>query len=139
MRQPTLLLVDSYAGSRSALAGLLRECGYTVIEVYNAVEGLKRAHEQQPALVIADLWPFVSASLQLVERLGESGGSGHIPVLVLTSSVSPQYRTRALAAGCAGYLEKPCAPEKVLAEIERILTPSLSMQGIAFAAGTALN
>ncbi len=123
MMQPTLLLVDSYVSSRRALSDLLRECGYSVLDAHNAVEGLQLAREERPGLVIVDLWPFVSASLQLIERLRQSNGSEHIPVLVLTSSLSPQHRIRALAAGCAGYLEKPCGPEEVLAEVRRLLNP----------------
>ncbi len=128
MIQPTLLLVDSYHSSRRALADLLRECGYSVIEVHNALEGLQLARERLPELVLVDPWPFVSASLQMIERLRASTPTEHIPVLVLTSSLSPQYRERARAAGCAGYLEKPCPPEAVLTEVSCLLSPLASYE-----------
>lgn len=115
--------MDSHDGARSALAALLREVGYPVREARNGLEGLRAAREIPPRMVIADLWPFFSASLQMVERLREQ--DGRTPVVVLTSAVSPEYRTRAMAAGCAAYLEKPCEPTRVLAEIQRILDSSL--------------
>lgn len=114
-----LLLVDSHDGARGALATLLRHVGYSVREARNGIEGLLVARTEPPRLVIADLWPFFSASLQMVERLRAQGAT--TPVLVLTSAVSPEYRSRALAAGCDAYLEKPCDPQRVLAEVRRIL------------------
>ena len=121
MSQPTLLLVDSYHASRWALAELLRGCGYSVLEAHNGVEALQLARRHPPQLVVVDLWPFFSASVQMVERLAAAPGDEAVPVLVLTSPVTPPHRTRALATGCAGFLQKPCPPEEVLAEIQRIL------------------
>ena len=124
MKQPAILIVDSYNGSRRALADLLREAGYSVFEAPNGIEGLRIARETSPALMIADLWPFFSASVKMVEQLRVSPRTRTTEVLVLTSAVSTQHRNRALAAGCAGFLEKPCCAEDVLAEVSRITSSS---------------
>jgi two-component system, cell cycle response regulator DivK len=117
----TLLVVDSYPAARQALADLLRESGYAVREAHNGMEGLRIARDAAPDLVLVDLWPFFSASVQLMERLRASRGSEPVPVLVVTSVVDAHHRDRALAAGCSGFLEKPCAPQAVLSEVQRIL------------------
>jgi DNA-binding response OmpR family regulator len=121
MRASSLLIVDSYQGSRRALGDFLRDCGYEVHEAHNGMEGLRLVNEVKPALVIVDLWPFFSASVHMVERLRRGARGEPIEVLVLTSAVSSQHKGRALAAGCAGFLEKPCPAEEVLAEVRRIL------------------
>lgn len=138
MARRTLLLVDSHDSARRALAALLRECGYSVLEAHNGMEGFRVARERHPELVIVDLWPFFSASVQMVERMRGTGAAAQIPVLVLTSVVSPEYRARALAAGCAGYLEKPSPAEVVLAEVRRILEPPPSAAAPAPLAGVAV-
>lgn len=125
MRRPTILIVDSYHGSRRALGDLLRESGYPVFEAPNGVDGLRLAREIVPALVLVALWPFFSSSVQMVERLRESPRTERTDVLVLTSAVSTQHRNRALAAGCAGFLEKPCDADGVLAEVRRITGPKV--------------
>lgn len=131
VKQPTLLLVDAYDASRHALADLLREYGYAVFEGRNAVEGLHLAREQLPDAIILDLWPFFSASLRMVERLRTSGVTARIPVVVLTSSLTPAYRQRALNSGCAGYLEKPCRSEALHEELRRILDePEISFTAV---------
>ena len=125
--QPTLLLVDPDEGSRGALADLLRAVGYSVLEARDGAEGLGMARERLPQLVIADLWPFSGHPVRMVERLRGSAATARVPVLALTTLVAPEYRGRALAAGCAGYLEKPCPADRVLAEVRRILGMSPSM------------
>ena len=130
MKAETVLLVDSYAGSRRALADLLRECGYSVLEASNGLEGLQVAREARPCLVIVDLWPFFSASVQMVERLRSDDGAP-IQVLVLTSAVSTHHRDRALSAGCAGFLEKPCPADEVLAQVRRSVGPPLALAASA--------
>lgn len=120
-----VLIVDSYQGSRRALGDLLREHGYPVFEAVNGMEGLRIAREIRPALIVVDLWPFFSAGVQMLEHLRESLPTDRAEVLVLTSVVSVQHRDRAVAAGCAGFLEKPCGADHVLAEVRRIMGGSL--------------
>lgn len=127
----SILLIDSHSASRTTLAALLRDHGYAVLEAQNGVEGLHHVRHRLPDLIIVDLWPFYSASLQMMERLRKSD-IAQVPVLVHTSPVSPEYRERALSAGCAGYLEKPTPPDRLLAEMERILragVPRLTIRG----------
>lgn len=125
MKQPTILVVDSYHASRRALGDLLRDADYSVFEAPNGIDGLRIAREIGPALLIVDLWPFFSASVQMVEQLRESPRTDTAEVLVLTSVVSPHHRNRALAAGCAAFLEKPCGGDDVLAEVRRIMGVSM--------------
>ena len=121
---PYLLIVDAHDPSRSALAALLRDRGHRVRESGNALETLPIAREQPPALLIVDLWPFISASLQMIARVRHDAAITGIPVIVLTSALASRYRERAFAAGCAAYLEKPCPAAAILGEIGRLLAPS---------------
>lgn len=127
MSRPDLLIIDSYDQSRVALAALLRDSGYAVREARNGLEGLRAAREQVPGLVVVDLWPFFSASLQVIGRLRCWSADAEVPVLVVTSAVAPEYRLRALDAGCAAYLEKPCPADVVLSEVRRLLPPDGSL------------
>lgn len=116
-----ILLVDSYESSRCALASLLCDSGFEVVQAANGLEGLHEARQRLPDLVIVDLWPFFSGTLQMVERLRTREPAHRVPVLVVTSSVSSRVRGGALRVGCEGYLEKPCSPGAVLAEVHRLL------------------
>lgn len=121
MALPTLLLVDAHDAARRLHADLLRASGFQVLEAHNGVEGLIRTREQPVDLVVLDLWPFFSASLQMLEGLRRSQATRDVPVLVVTTPVPPSYRERALAAGCTGFVEKPCHPERVLPLVRQAL------------------
>jgi len=119
--RPDLLVIDSYDHSRAALAALLRDSGYAVREARNGLEGLHAAREKMPSLVVLDVWPFFSASVQMIEQFRRRSASAQVPVLVVTSAIAPEYRARALDAGCAAYLQKPCPADRVLTEIRCLL------------------
>ena len=126
MKKQTLLLVDPDDGARDALAELLRDAGYSVLEARDGSVGFRMALEWLPGLVIVEPWPSCPASVRVVERLRSAAATRHVPVLALTTAAAPEHRTRALAAGCADYLEKPCPPERVLRVVRRILGPAPS-------------
>jgi DNA-binding response OmpR family regulator len=79
-------------------------------------------------VVIVDVWPFYSAALQMMERLRAAETTTRIPVLVLTSAISADHRRRALGAGCAAYLEKPCGPERLWTQLHLALGLSAAGQ-----------
>jgi CheY-like chemotaxis protein len=45
----------------------------------------------------------------------------HIPVLALTSHAMEGFSEGARAAGCDGFVTKPCLPEQLVAEIRAML------------------
>jgi CheY-like chemotaxis protein len=135
--RPTLLLVEPYPSARSALADLLRESGYSVFAVPDGVEGVRAARGRRLSLAIVDLSPAASTTLPILERLRGGMPGRDTPVLVLTSSVSAEPRERALAAGCAGLLQKPCSLESVLAEVARILGPASRVRRVAPPSGAS--
>lgn len=119
---PTVVLVDPYDSSRNALAVFLRDSGCEVLEAASGLEGILLLREVVPSIVIVDLWPFFSGALQMLEWLRANQRTRNVPVLIVTSTLSSEYRTRAQKVGCDGFLEKPCAPREVLAEVRHILS-----------------
>src|SRR5205085_582242 len=59
--------------------------------------------------------------VELVRRLRANEPTRHKPILVLTASAFAPAERRADAAGCDAFLPKPCYPDKLLAEIRRVL------------------
>jgi DNA-binding response OmpR family regulator len=122
----TVLLLDADTESRAALAELLRQCGYLVHECGDGVEGLSAARRLHPDLIIAELWPFFSGAMEMISTAREE--LLDTPVLVVTSVPRSKDRTTA-GMNVAGYLEKPCAPDALLDEMNRILQDSPILQG----------
>lgn len=69
---------------------------------------------EPPTLIILDLNLPRHDGIEILQRLRESAHLSHIPVVVLTSSDSPQDRAAAIQFGAARYLRKPSSLEQFL-------------------------
>lgn len=129
--QSAVLLVDPDDRARGALAEYLWTSGLPVLEAKNGSAAMHLAREWRIGVAIIDPWPGVSDALGIVERLRGDGPAAPVPIVVLSSTLSPSWRQRLLSAGCATCLEKPCAPEAVLVEVRRLASADSSGDGVA--------
>ena len=115
-----ILLVDPDPASRDIGGLLLRYLGYEVQAAATAREALHLAREARPAAVVSELMGDVAEDGTIVEALARHPDTAAIPVLVLTTHVLPEDRERALSAGAARFLAKPCDGQRLrdaLAEV----------------------
>ncbi|HEX2204174.1 MAG TPA: response regulator [Longimicrobium sp.] len=114
-----VLLVDPDPDCREIGTVLLRYFGYEVRAAESFQEGVRLARALRPRAVLSEV-DHDPPGETLVERLKGDPATAAIPVLVLSAHVLPEYRERALAAGAAAFLAKPCDGEalrSVLAEV----------------------
>jgi CheY-like chemotaxis protein len=67
--QKTVLIVDERASLRSAIAAILREAGYAVLEAANGAEGLRLAERHAPEGVLVDLAMPGCSGLEVLKEL----------------------------------------------------------------------
>lgn len=70
--------------------------------------------DQDLGLIILDLNLPWHDGIEILQRLRENPGLGHVPVVVLTSSDSPRDRLIATELGAARFLRKPSNLEQFL-------------------------
>lgn len=122
-RQRCVLLVDDYPDAREMYGVHLTACGFDVVHATNGVEAIERAIETSPDIIIMDLSLPVMDGWEATRRLKADARTARIPVLALTGHVlSPRLEDAALA-GCRALVTKPCLPEDLEIEIEKILGP----------------
>jgi CheY-like chemotaxis protein len=61
---------------------------------------------------------------EATRRLKANPETKRIPVLALTGHALGDHQREATAAGCDGYITKPCLPEDLAARIQDMLTTS---------------
>ena len=61
---------------------------------------------------------------EATRRLKADERTKKIPVLALTSHALEGFSDGAKAAGCDGFVTKPCLPEQLLSEIRKVLAAS---------------
>jgi two-component system, OmpR family, response regulator MprA len=114
-----LLVVDDEPPMRAALKRALELGGFEVSLAADGSEGLSRARELAPDLVVLDiLMPGVDG-LEVCRALREDGD--RTPILMLTARDAVADRVEGLEAGADDYLVKPFALEELLARLRALL------------------
>eukprot|EP01032_Pedospumella_encystans_P026641 gene26641-30108_t len=117
----TVLLVDDHTLFRSGVRSLLqRHPEFSVVgEAADGVEGIKRAQQLKPQVVLLDLnMPFMNG-FEVLEGLKEVEAGEYLPVLAVTAA--PEHKQRALDAGVMDFICKPFDHCEVLARIRNLL------------------
>jgi DNA-binding response OmpR family regulator len=128
---PRCLIIDDDRDSRDGYAEYLRAFGFEVDALADPRTALGVISDRPPDVVMLDLqMPYVDG-FQFLERLQCTVADCTFPVVVVSACVYPLDRERAERSGCAAFLSKPCAPDEVLATIQRVLaTPSTPAQKV---------
>jgi DNA-binding response OmpR family regulator len=114
-----ILVVDDDPAVTSVLRrGLLYE-GYTVEVANSGEEGLARAREHVPDLVILDIMMPGLDGLEVLSRLREA--DTHLPVLFVTARDAPADEVLGLERGADDYVVKPFTFEVLLARVRALL------------------
>lgn len=100
--------------------------GFRVAEAASADEALEKAVQLRPHVITTDIGLHGAADgCKLCERLKADERTREIPVIAVTAWAMSGHIERAKKAGCDSVLIKPCLPEELLAEIQRLLKRSL--------------
>lgn len=125
-RKPKILLVDDDVDFVEATKMVLKSKPYEVSTAYQGDEGLKKAKEEKPDLIILDIIMPTKDGFATCEQLKKDPQLSKIPVLMLTClSQKMGETTLSVAQGMAleaeDYVDKPVSPEELLKRVERLL------------------
>lgn len=115
-RRINFLIVDDSEDDRDIYTEYLTTKGYGVITASDGIEGLEKARQLQPQLILIDLWLPRMSGWEVLRRLKADERTKGIPVLVLTAHTSVQPRE------CEGFLTKPFPLDELDREIKRVIT-----------------
>jgi two-component system, cell cycle response regulator DivK len=118
---PLVLIVDDYDDNREMYSSYLEFAGLRVAEAANGREALSQTSELMPDLIVMDLSLPGIDGWQATRTIKQDPRTQHILVLALTGHALEGASEGARAAGCDGFLTKPCLPEDLCKEIQRML------------------
>ncbi len=110
VRKPQLILhVEDDTETRRLYGTFLARAGFHVVEAANGQEALERASALTPDLILMDLAMPEMDGLEATRRLKADERTRHIPILALSAHGYRAHLREASAAGCDGYIVKPCS------------------------------
>jgi CheY-like chemotaxis protein len=121
-----VLLVDDDADLVAVNRAVLESRGYTVTAAHSGPAGLVKAKADAPDLIVLDVMMGTnSEGFDLARALRKDDATKAIPLIMVTSvntTVPFKFEPDATYLPVDRFLEKPVAPEALLAEIQGILS-----------------
>ena len=121
-QEPLVLIVEDYEDAREMYAAYLQFSGYRVAEAANGVEAVEQAQELMPDIILMDLALPKMDGWEATRRLKKDERTRDIPIVALTGHALAGHAEGARQAGCDAFITKPCLPDALVAEIQRVLS-----------------
>ncbi len=117
-----ILVVDDRWENTSVIVNLLEPLGFEMRSAENGQDGLAKALEWQPDLIITDLSMPVMDAYEMISQLRNSSNiSDEVIVIVSSASVFESDRQKSLDAGANDFLPKPIQKETLLQSLQKHL------------------
>ena len=125
-KRARILLVDDDVDFVESTKTILESKPYDVIVAGNGDEGLQKARKEEPDLIILDVIMPVKDGFTAAEQLKKDPQLSRIPTIMLTAFAEKSKETsipvsRGFTLETEDYIEKPVAPEELLARVEKQL------------------
>ncbi len=112
-----ILVVDDSATDRQHLTDMLVKNGYKVFGADSAADGLTKARQLQPDLVLMDIVMPGQNGFQATRALTRANDTSHIPVIICSSKGQETDKVWGLRQGAKDYVVKPINAGDLLGKI----------------------
>lgn len=116
-----ILIVDDERLIRLTTSILLKQRGFEIIEAVNGEDGLKKAREENPTLILLDIMMPVMDGWQVFDNLQKEEATKDIPVVIFTAGDFVSSEQTAKEKGIKWIIRKPFNIDslmKIFVEIE---------------------
>ena len=117
-----ILVIDDEPTTIKLVQSLFEKKGYKVIVATDGDEGLEKAQEIRPHLIILDIIMPRIDGLTFMTKIQRIPEIRNIPVIVLTSHV--RMAPALLSKGAKAFVEKPFNDDVLVKKVESYLNPS---------------
>jgi CheY-like chemotaxis protein len=116
-----ILVVDDRWENRSVIFNLLQPLGFEIVEANNGQEGLDKAIEWLPDLILADLVMPVMDGFELIRRLRREPQLEGVIIIASSASVFEAEQCESITAGANDFLTKPISTESLMEMLRSFL------------------
>jgi CheY-like chemotaxis protein len=125
-KKAKILLVDDDVDFVETTKTILESKPYEVTVAHNGDEGLRKAREEKPDLILLDVIMPVKDGFTAAEQLKKDPQLSKIPTLMLTAFAEKHIETsipvsRGFTLETEDYIDKPVSPQELLARVEKHL------------------
>ena len=116
-----ILIVDDEKELVEIIKMSLEPLGYEVFEAYDGSEGLEKARQIKPDLIVLDLMLPKMDGYQVCRMLKFDVNFKHIPIILFTARAAKDDLEKGKEAGADAFITKPFKHEVLQEKIESLL------------------
>jgi DNA-binding response OmpR family regulator len=131
MAPATVLVVDDDPVILKLLEVNFEMEGFSVVRAADGAEGLERAREVLPDIVILDVMMPRMTGYEVAKALREDEGTAHIPIIFVTARAQSSDVERGMELGVDDYVTKPFDPLDLIARVNVLLARRADAEGPA--------
>ena len=119
--KPTVLVVEDNIDMNRFISETLSS-DYNVISAYNGQEGLDKALESEPSLIVSDIMMPKVSGVEMVAKLREYQELTNIPILLLSAKADEDLKVKLLKEGAQDFVQKPFSEADLLVRVGNLLS-----------------
>ncbi|HNO95082.1 MAG TPA: response regulator [Anaerolineales bacterium] len=116
-----ILIVDDDVDTLRLVGLMLQRQGYQVIAASNGSQGLTKAFEERPDLILLDVMMPDMDGYEVTRRLRKNPATAAIPVLMFTAKTQLDDKVAGFEVGADDYLTKPTHPTELQSHVKALL------------------
>ena len=116
-----ILYVEDNPDNVYMLTRRLKKKGFELIIAGDGQEGIDKAVEESPDLILMDLSLPTMDGWTATAKIKEIEEVKDIPIIALSAHAMPEHRDRAIKAGCSDYDTKPVDIKRLLSKISQYI------------------
>ena len=124
---PVLLIIEDNMDVTYYLTTCLQS-EYQILSSRNGKEGVKKALEVLPDIIITDVMMPEMDGFEVCKTLKEDERSSHIPIILLTAKATSEDRLMGLTHGADAYLIKPFEKVELIVRLNKLLEIRQTLQ-----------
>lgn len=119
-KKPTLLIVEDNAQIQQVLVATLEDV-YSLRIAKDGEDGINKAIEETPDIIISDVMMPKKNGLELTQTLKNDERTDHIPIVLLTAKSDIESKIEGLQKGADAYIAKPFEERELRVRLEKLL------------------
>lgn len=122
-----ILVIDDDSHALRLIEFALTKAGHEVVTARKGEEGLQKALQQPPDLLIIDLMMPQMDGYEVCRRLRQNERTIDTPIMVFTARIQEIDRQTALEAGANEFLTKTATPDELVSKVKSLLASGVSV------------
>jgi len=116
-----ILVIEDDPNALRFIEYTLEQEGYQVLSAKDGLEGIKKARDEHPSLIVLDIMLPGLDGYALCQRLRQKPETSLLPILMLSAKARQEDKDIGLRMGADDYLTKPADPSVIIAKVKALL------------------